>query len=102
MALQRELLETTQHNTSLLMEIADLNNKQLVMEKELVSGNKHMTVADTGPVVKKEIEERNRLMALVQLQANELDILKAEINLLRRKGAAVYPNITHPANYINT
>jgi len=87
--LQKELLQLTQHNTSLLMEIATLNNQELVMEKELINGKKHMTVADTGPLVKKEVEERNRLMALVELQAKELDILKAEINLLRRKGAAV-------------
>ncbi len=49
--------------------------------------------------VKREYK-KNRLMALVELQANELDILKAEINLLRRKGAGVYPNITHANNYV--
>jgi cilia- and flagella-associated protein 44 len=90
--LKRDLLEATQKNTTLLMEIAELTGKQVIMEKELVHGNKSIPVADKSPVVKLEIEERNRLMALVELQAKELDILKAEINLLRRKGAPVYAN----------
>ena len=31
-----------------------------------------------------------RLVALVKLQAKEVDALKAEINLLRRKGGHIY------------
>lgn len=90
--LRLSLLQATQKNTSLLVEIADLNGKQLMMEKELSSGNRHSVVADTTPVIRVEIEERNRLMALVELQSKELDVLKAEINLLRRKGGPVYAN----------
>jgi len=49
-----------------------------------------MHVADQGPLIKNEVEERNRLVQLVKLQAKEVDALKAEINMLRRKGGHVY------------
>lgn len=35
---------------------------------------------------KKEVEERQRLHTLVQLQAQEVEALKAEIAILSRKG----------------
>ncbi len=43
-----------------------------------------------GPSAAREVEERNRLVQLVKLQAKEVDALKAEINMLRRKGGHVY------------
>lgn len=88
--LRSSLLGATQRNTGLLVEIANLNGRRLMMERELDHGNKQSVVADTSPVIKVEMEERNRLMALVELQAKELDVLKAEISLLRRKGGPVY------------
>jgi hypothetical protein len=91
--LRRQLLDATNNNTALLSAIADLNSRQLIMEKSLQGGNKNMPVGDTSPIVKLEIEERNRLLGLVELQAKELDVLKAEINLLRRKGAPLYSNV---------
>lgn len=60
------------------------------MEKELNSGTSGTSVADAGPAVRSEVEERHRLVSLVKLQAKEVDALKAEINLLRRKGGHIY------------
>ena len=45
--------------------------------------------------MRQEVEERQRLIQLVKLQAKEVDALKAEINMLRRKGGHVYtPAVT--------
>jgi len=87
--MKETLLHVTQENTGLLSTIADLSSRQYFLEKELnaASGG---NVADAGPAVKSEVEERNRLVGLVKLQAKEIDALKAEINLLRRKGGYVY------------
>ena len=41
-------------------------------------------------MVRRDLEERNRLVALVKLQAREIDALKVEISLLRRKGGHIY------------
>jgi alanyl-tRNA synthetase len=83
------LLSATIENTQLLESIADLSQKQFKLEKELNSTGSQMHVADQGPLIKNEIEERNRLVQLVKLQAKEVDALKAEINMLRRKGGHV-------------
>jgi hypothetical protein len=42
------------------------------------------------------VEERNRLIQLVKLQAKEVDALKAEINMLRRKGGHIYTPAVRP------
>ena len=40
---------------------------------------------------KKDVEERQRLHTLVQLQAQEIEALKAEISILSRKGGHILP-----------
>jgi len=89
--LKEKLLQVTSENTSLLTRIADLGAQQFQLEKELnAGGGGGVAFADKGPTVRKEIEERNRLVSLVKLQAKELEAIKAEINLLRRKGGHIY------------
>merc|ERR1712028_255716 len=70
---REQLLLATQENTKLLENIAELSQRQFKLEKELNSTGGQMTVADQGPLIK-----------------NEVDALKAEINMLRRKGGHVY------------
>merc|ERR1711939_110233 len=48
---------------------------------------------DHDPNVEQKAAERAHMMDLVQMQANEIDALKAEINMLRRKGGHVYTPI---------
>ena len=88
--LKEKLLQLTNINTEKLNNIASLNGRQFFLEKELNGKGGGMQVADDGPTVRQETEERNRLVALVKLQAKEVDALKAEINLLRRKGGHIY------------
>eukprot|EP00520_Triparma_pacifica_P008872 CAMPEP_0118658690 /NCGR_PEP_ID=MMETSP0785-20121206/14707_1 /TAXON_ID=91992 /ORGANISM="Bolidomonas pacifica, Strain CCMP 1866" /LENGTH=1758 /DNA_ID=CAMNT_0006551733 /DNA_START=48 /DNA_END=5320 /DNA_ORIENTATION=- len=88
--LKEKLMNLTNINTDKLNGIAGLNARQFFLEKELNGKGGGMQVADDGPTVRQETEERNRLVALVKLQAKEVDALKAEINLLRRKGGHIY------------
>ena len=52
---------------------------------------------------KKDVEERQRLHTLVQLQAQEVEALKAEIAILSRKGGHILPPTQPPAlNQVQT
>merc|ERR1711871_1043734 len=77
-------------NTKKLEKIATLTHQQYSLEKELNSSTGGASAADQEPALRREVEERNRLVQLVKLQAKEVDALKAEINMLRRKGGHVY------------
>jgi len=44
---------------------------------------------------RKDVEERQRLHTLVQLQAQEIEALKAEITILSRKGGKNQKSICH-------
>jgi hypothetical protein len=91
-ALKESLLLATQENTQLLSKIADLSGRQFALEKELNGSSEGGTnlIGDNGPSARADNEERNKLVTLVKLQAKEVEALKAEINLLRRKGGHVY------------
>ena len=104
--LRENLLHVTRDNTDALAQIAALSTRQFALEKKLgtgtgsgsssqggsTGGNKKASgsIIDSAPTIRREVEERNRLVALVRLQGKEIDALKAEINLLRRKGGHVY------------
>ncbi|CAM9556172.1 unnamed protein product, partial [Discosporangium mesarthrocarpum] len=81
--LTAKLLESTQDNTRQLKAVAELSSRQFMLEKELNINGSSVTLGAKGPSIRKEVEERNRLMSLVQLQERELDAIKGEINLLR-------------------
>lgn len=51
--------------------------------QELNINGGSVALGSRGPSLRKEAEERDRLVALVKLQVRELDAIKAEINLLR-------------------
>ena len=46
---------------------------------------------------KKDTDEQERLQTLVQLQAQEIEALKAEISILSRKGGHILPPTAPPA-----
>ena len=58
------------------------------LENELNSSVLGGRGSDMGPVIRRDAEERMRLVQVVKLQSKEVDALKAEINMLRRKGGA--------------
>ena len=90
------MLRATQENTTLLQSVAELSQRQFKLEKELNASGGQLHVNDRGPIIKNEAEERNRLVQLVKLQAKEVDALKAEVNMLRRKGGHVYTPAVAP------
>ena len=94
--MREAVLRATQDNTELLQRVAELSQRQFKLEKALNASGGQLHVNDRGPVIKNEMEERNRLVQLVKLQAKEVDALKAEVNMLRRKGGHVYTPAVAP------
>lgn len=95
------MLQLTSRNTEVLSRVADLSRELQTIERELnntqTGSQSAATVhlSDSEPAQKQEMEERNRLVQLVKLQAREIDALKMEISMLRHKGGHVYtPAIT--------
>jgi len=91
-----ELAGVTKQNTEKLERVADLTAAQHRLEKELNSTQSRM-VAEVGPSKEKVKAEREQLVSLVKLQAREMEALKAEINMLRRKGGHVYTPVVRRA-----
>lgn len=88
--MQIGLDKATQENTDLLKRVADLSDTQQRLEKALNKSQQSVHSADSGPAKAREAEERRQLIMLAQLQAQEMDAFKAEINMLRRKGGHLY------------
>lgn len=55
-----------------------------------MEGNPLCGAGQVGPSKEAMKVEREQLVNLVKLQAKEMEALKAEINMLRRKGGHVY------------
>lgn len=91
--LNEALLRVTHENTKFMTEIAAASARQFQLERELNFSKKSSHTGsneDSLPLLRRDLEERNRLVALVKLQAREIDALKVEIGLLRHKGGHVY------------
>jgi len=64
---------------------------QSVIAVELDTHTLHLQqVADNGPTEARARREREQLAQLIQLQESELNALKAEIHVLRRKSGHIY------------
>ncbi|CAF4873522.1 unnamed protein product, partial [Rotaria sp. Silwood1] len=82
-----DLLKT---NTKRLDELTELVDEKRRLDEQLVSRKTKAADEFTGPS-KQSIEEFDRLCTLVQLQAQEIEALKAEISILSRKGGHILP-----------
>ena len=72
------------------------------MEKKLDAKQSSLG-EELAATTKKDIEERKRLHTLVQLQAQEIEALKAEISILSRKGGHILPPTQPPGiNQVQT
>jgi hypothetical protein len=80
------LKEVTEESTTSLNTVASLFERQHALETSL--NTKQAQVAPKEPG--KERKERTSLVQLVKIQAKEVEALKLEINMLRRKGGHVY------------
>ncbi|XP_022324096.2 cilia- and flagella-associated protein 44-like isoform X1 [Crassostrea virginica] len=82
-------------NTDRLDQLCILLNEKKSFEGELDSRQKSSGQEYTG-ARKADLRERQRLIQLVQLQAQEIDALKEEIMLLSRKGGHILPPAQPP------
>lgn len=89
-----ELAKITQQNTRWLERVAKLTKAQYDLEDQLNTTTKNVHVADNSGGDVGADNDRRQLLQLVHIQEKEIDALKAEIHVLRRKGGHVYT----PAN----
>ena len=82
---QAELTRMTAQNTACLNAVADLTTRQRDLEARLMTTQQSVFV-DPNAARRKEIAERDHLVAVVNAQAKEIDTLKAEIAVLSVKG----------------
>ena len=81
---KRELADFTQENTNYLNKLAELTSSQRQIDLKLHSTQNELF---TNPAAqrKKEIAQRDHLIEVINLQSQQIDTLKQEINLLRHK-----------------
>jgi hypothetical protein len=89
-----ELAKIMQTNTHWLERVAKLTKAQYDLEDQLNTTTKNVHVADNTGDDAANDNDRRQLLQLVHIQEKEIDALKAEIHVLRRKGGHVYT----PAN----
>jgi len=82
-----ELKRATDQSSASLNAVANLFEQQHQLEGSL-NQKQQQKVAPREPTL--ERSERNSLVQLVKIQAKEVEALKLEINMLRRKGGHVY------------
>lgn len=84
-----ELVALTQENTSHLQTVADLTAQQKNLEEGVSKAQKE-SHSDPLAARRREVAERDHLVQTVNAQAQEIDRLKSQINVLRRKDTSVY------------
>ena len=84
-------MQVTHANTQKLSKIGDLTERMHSLQLALDAGTDESNIVSAeDPSASKDARERRKLVHLVRLQAREVDALKTEINLLRRKGGHMY------------
>ena len=73
-------------NTDLLLQVAELTERKLLISRELNAPGQVSTMSADDSA--KEREEAQRVTAYVQLQAREIEALRSELSMLKRKTAA--------------
>uniref|UniRef100_A0A674IF15 Uncharacterized protein n=2 Tax=Emydidae TaxID=8476 RepID=A0A674IF15_9SAUR len=88
--LRQRLMMLMKENTSKLQQLNSfcIEKQRLGMKLDALQNN--LGAEFQGPR-KAEIQERERLITLVQLQAQEAEVLKEEITLLSRKDGRIFP-----------
>ncbi|KAG8464582.1 hypothetical protein KFE25_009950 [Diacronema lutheri] len=85
-----ELIRATQQSTTALERVAQLLAAQAALEGALNKTQKAGGAVSVPSSGQEDALERGRLVQMVKLQGKEVDALKVEINMLRRKGGHVY------------
>eukprot|EP00743_Colponemidia_sp_Colp-15_P005137 GILK01005528.1.p1 GENE.GILK01005528.1~~GILK01005528.1.p1 ORF type:complete len:1787 (-),score=532.29 GILK01005528.1:93-5426(-) len=80
-------------NSRLYESIENLSRRHYQLDRDLegTMQTSQVIASDEGPAKEKEEREKQQMYQLVKLQTQELETLKQEVNLLRRKGSVIYP-----------
>ncbi|XP_053372820.1 cilia- and flagella-associated protein 44-like [Mercenaria mercenaria] len=92
---KNQITDLIRENTKRLNQLSNLLNNRHGSEGALDSRQKNLGEEYSG-ARKADIREKQRLIQLVQLQAQEIDALKEEIMLLSRKGGHILPPAQPP------
>ncbi|XP_061484299.1 cilia- and flagella-associated protein 44 [Rhineura floridana] len=88
--LRQQLMMVTKENTSKLKQMNTFCMEKMKLEIKLDALQNNLGAEFQGPR-KADIEEKEKLIALVQLQAQEAEVLKEEITILSRKDGRIFP-----------
>lgn len=91
---QRELTKSIQMNTNLLDLIKQLGSQQLSLNKQLDSTNKQIFDNEDEEEKKRLQQKKDQFRETLEKQSKEIDILKTEINLYKKKGGHIYTKVT--------
>jgi len=81
-------------NTNLLDMIKQLGSDQLRLNKQLDSTNKQIFDNEDEEEKRKIQNKKDNFKIQIESQTKEIDILKTEINLYKRKGGHIYTKVT--------
>ena len=94
-ATQRDLTSAITMNTNLLDMIKKLGSKQLALNRQLDSTNKQIFDDNEDEEQKRDLQKKkDQYRATLEGTAQEIDILKTEINLYKKKGGHIYTKVT--------
>ena len=88
------LNKVTERNTTLIKKRTDILSKILDLNSRLDLGNQDMFKEEDESEKDFDKQERERLKSLLELQRREIETLKTEINLFRRKGGHIYTKMS--------
>ncbi|MEE6520293.1 hypothetical protein FKM82_018134 [Ascaphus truei] len=92
--LKMHLMEVTREQTRKLESMNELLTAKMALEAKLDARQTSVGEEFQGPR-KSEMKEMQKLIELVEIQADEIDHLKEEISLLSKKGGSILPP-AHP------
>merc|ERR1712129_507262 len=87
---KEKLKDDIMKNTANIEKMTDLKTKRAALCNELSSILDITVIADSAPSDQKRNRELQKFVEKAKTQANEIDVLKAEIHLLQRKGGMLY------------
>ena len=87
---KKHLQKMIQENTKNISILTSLKSSQNNLIEELDKILDIDTIKDSGPSDQKRNRQLQKLVEIAKTQANEIDVLKAEIHMLQRKGGMLY------------
>lgn len=84
-----ELVALTEENTTHLTTVAELTSQQKALEAGIRRTQKELD-ADPIAAQKREAAERDHMVEVIQAQAKEIEYMKSQINMLKRKDTSLF------------